>query len=95
MKIEENHSEKEQTAELPEKKDQNVPKKKIQNGDFTEMKAMYVRETEKAVCVQFNGVEKENWVPKSILKNPLISSNEYQNILLPNWFIEKEIRKSN
>jgi hypothetical protein len=53
------------------------------------MEAKYVRETEKAVCVHFNGEEKERWVPKSILKNPLISSNEYQNILLPNWFIEK------
>jgi hypothetical protein len=71
-----------QITELPVKNNN-------QNGDFSEMQAIYVRETEKAVCVQFDGEEKESWVPKSILNNLIINSDEYQTLLLPKWFIEK------
>ena len=79
----------EQTVKLPEKKVLETIKNDTQDGDFTELEAKYVRETEKAVCLQFTGDEKERWVPKSILKILPVNSDEYQNLLLPNWFIAR------
>jgi hypothetical protein len=88
-KIEEHPVKNEQTGELPEKKVSDNIKNNNQNGDFTEIEVLFVRETEKAVCIQFKGEEKESWVPKSILKNLPFNSDEYQNLLLPNWFNAK------
>ena len=84
-KIEEQPVKNEQTGELPEKKVSDNIKNNNQNGDFTEIEVLFVRETEKAVCVHFKGEEKESWVPKSILKNLPLHSDRYQNLLLPNW----------